>query len=731
MAPSLKTTINKINRTLENNVRIANKVIEENVRNVTKAAKKVPWLHVVIGVIAVGIILYCIWKLLKPRKGRKEGFGERIDWGNDGVYKKYVNVDYKGDDANDKVAFFGKTIGGDASTGIAGWTVGDPQKAARECSRMGDQCAGFSFNKNMGGTVWFKKGTQDDGRVLQGEASPSADGSTDFYVKAATAGTVNFSKVPSSTTKSAGFAGKEEMGVLVQTQNALGFGNQTAAPADGTSPGVKPFNINDIQTAGAKFDNINFVGRNATASTVAEGTHLIGPVGNVNACLSAAQVKKTDMVYKKSTGECTGKYIRKDDIGKPDPEGIKAVGDNDYISISWNSSWNEYNGGKDAATLNAINKGPADGTGGPTNPSVKTCTNTTHYYEDINGWSFMLGQKTTQEGNRPGPPIWWVDRDWEFKAKEGHTLWSTDGGDKLINVSGAARAYVHSHSGGRNYIAMKNSGHKNETDMEFKFVKVDGGDPCELPEYYIMYTGLGGELAIAGDTWQKDGWKMASVGTLEKDNPKFKWIVQKQKRLQQGNSSASVEAGQGQSGGVLTPDTSVPKTGVFTDENKIFKLKNVGTGKYLHKGHEWKIEMKGKAFGTEDVKECKRDARNRKTCTTKGTRQYEATKWKVGSKRDTSWLGTVSEWFAQTAVQATLFICDSSEPNAVLKDVGGSFELENTSTPDNDNNITLVDDNSDGTFVIQSRTGNCLRDNGDGKPSGGTCNDAAAWWVME
>jgi hypothetical protein len=282
MAPSLKTTLNKINRSLENNVKIANKVIEENVRNVTKAAKKVPWLHVVIGVVAVAIILYCIWKLLRPKKGRKEGFGERVDWGNDGgVYNKYVNVDYRMDDANDKVAFFGKTIGGDASTGIAGWTVGDPQAAARECSRMGDQCAGFSFNRNMGGTVWFKKGTETDGRVLRGEATPSADNSTDFYVKAATAGTINFSKVPSAQQQQQ------------QQQQAQGSSSSTAT--------------ND-PTWKAK---VNIIINGDDMNTKTNGTEFMGKNMGESDCMKAVKSKGKDMVYGHHTTECWAKFINK------------------------------------------------------------------------------------------------------------------------------------------------------------------------------------------------------------------------------------------------------------------------------------------------------------------------------------------------------------------------------------------------------------------------------------
>ena len=448
----------------------ANRAVVKNYNAANRAINRAPaWVKWTIAAIAVAIIGYALWKVFFA--GKKEGFQ---------VYTDQPGFPIGGTEAlawgQEKSL---REMGGDNFF----WDINLDQAKA-ECDKLAAECKGFASNGSR--AIFMKEG----------------------YTIGSNPGWTFYTKGPVAVVGGGGDA------AVVEGGNAMG---NAGAAVTVQKPEVRPFNINEIQTTGTKFDNINFVGRNVGGSIVVGGSHWIGPVSDVNACINAVKAKNTDMVYQKSTGECVGKYIRKDDIGKQDREGIKAESNNDYISISWNDSWSKYSGNKDATSLNAVNS-VAGGS------SVET-TSTEEF--NTRNYAFHLQNKST--GDK-----YWLDINWEFKTPIQNsppnltpTVWSTDGEDKLIEVNGAARAYVNMNGLTPGYISMRNSNH-NDDPTKFKFVKVDG----TTDEYYIMFTGMKGEWAMAAN-WTKsssfDGWSTtwnhASIATLDKNNPQFIWKV--------------------------------------------------------------------------------------------------------------------------------------------------------------------------------------------------------------
>jgi hypothetical protein len=501
MAPSFKTTLNKINRTLENNVRIANKVIEENVRNVTKAAKKVPWLHVVIGVIAVGIILYCIWKLLRPKKGRKESFGsttiagvtvpDLTSQGRPTLKGRDIRIMSENDTNMGKFKDVMEHVG-DGKTSI------DKSDVDAQFNKFDGDKKPFAvtiFHDGAGKAVWVRKYalTSTDG------VKPTEPLRSD---------PTNMEDQPNATvmyyhSEAVGEGGA--VGAFDGIANFFGFGAQNPTSEAPAEPTWKA--------------KVNIIINGDDMNTKTNGTEFMGKNMGESNCMKAVKAKGKDMVYGHHTTECWAKFINKGNF-----KNMTVTEENG----NWTSASFDPQMKYGLPNINSLKSQIEQAKGTMATGTATPAAGTSNEEFDINSYSFYLQNVSMLD-------VYWIDRDWEFKAKAGEnpTIWSTDGGDKLINVSGAARAYVNSNG---NYVTMKNSGH-NESDMKFRFDKVDG----TTDQYYIMCIGFSSISAIAGGTWEKDGWKRASMGDLVKDNNQFKWKVVKFNKLQQGNASAPVD----------------------------------------------------------------------------------------------------------------------------------------------------------------------------------------------
>jgi hypothetical protein len=518
MAPSLKTTLNQINRTLENNVRNANKVIEENIKNVSKAAKKVPWLHVVIGVIAVAIILYCIWKLLKPKKGRKESFGSTTiagvtvpDLTSQGrPTNKGLDIRIMSENDSNKAKF--KDVMeyvGDGKTSIEKIDVDE------QFNKFDGDKKPFAvtiFHDGAGKAVWVRKYavTSIDG-VKPTEPLRSDPTSMEDQPNA----TVMYFQ---SQEVAALITIIEAVGFFDGIAKFLGLGAQNPSEANAADwiTQVANTSTSDPNATYFSYYRDTQIGTStiATLESDVPGTLTDALTAFKNNQDSNVLVFRGDGMYwmRKAENEDSFKGAVITDIwttNVPGDQYITVIKKKNEGGLTFNNFDDVVNKTREGAGQSSI---PGEGPGGPGGPAVAEKTPTSKTGFNIDQHAFRLKNKSTDD-------LYWRDWNWQFFADDNSndpTAWSTDGGRRLINKNTSARVYVHSDIRNKTHIAVKDWS-QIDPSTDFRFDKVDGTEY----EYYIMYTGGGDNLAV-GAVFSR----FANIAPIDRSNNQFKWIVE-------------------------------------------------------------------------------------------------------------------------------------------------------------------------------------------------------------
>jgi hypothetical protein len=458
-----------------------NKTVVKNYNAANRAINRAPaWVKWTIAAIAIAVIGYALWKLVRPNQIRErfEFAGATNAWNKFKVQKKLndaglnlynINNSETGSMYNNGAAV--RETEKQVGTHRVYYSDMNVMQAVADCDKDVN-CKGFEiqfYSSNNRATM--DNNTKGQIRFLGGGFGPNAiidgnlvDADSDIWVKE--------SKSVIPETSSGGGVKKDNE-------------NQTTAVSDsgGITGGVKRDNENQIP--GFNLDAANkkvsaTKGYDDFTGTGFDGVDFSGGATDhgqmsVEACVDKVRSGViSDMVYDKVNGKCYGKPINYDDI----KEGTQTTF---YKPNMYSASWH---------------------------PSLKNMK--------ISQDMFLLVNKIDDKR-------YWIDSNWEFKAVEGWkykdaTVWrmegtgSWDGTKRIINSNGSARLAKPSTS---EFVKIEHAGN-NENYTHFTMENIPG----TTDEYYLK--NWTNDYVVAIKSGKDLKAFVASTSTPNGEN--FKWI---------------------------------------------------------------------------------------------------------------------------------------------------------------------------------------------------------------